>query len=71
MNGLADSLYNIYNYKKTTKELLESLNLKYKIENVMAKKLDVDRFIDYKMMDSKTLASQVQELQVILHEIHA
>ena len=48
MNGLADSLYNIYNYKKTTKELLESLNLKYKTENVMAKKLDVDRFIDYK-----------------------
>ena len=71
MNGLADSLYNIYNYKKTTKELLESLNQKYKIEDVGAKKLDVGRFIDYKMKDSKTLANQVQVLQVILHEIHA
>ena len=29
------------------------------------------RFLDYKMVDSKTVASQVQELQVILHKIHA
>ena len=28
-------------------------------------------FLDYKMVDSKTVVSQVQELQVILHEIHA
>ena len=29
------------------------------------------RFLDFKMIDSKIVASQVQELQVILHEIHA
>ena len=29
------------------------------------------RFLDYKMVDSKTVVSQVQELQVIPHEIHA
>ena len=29
------------------------------------------RFLDYKMVDSKTVVNQVQELQVILHEIHA
>ena len=29
------------------------------------------RFLDYKMVDSKTVVSQVQEIQVILHEIHA
>ena len=28
------------------------------------------RFLDYKMVDSKTVVSQVQELQGILHEIH-
>ena len=27
-------------------------------------------FLDYKMVDSKTVVSQVHELQVILHEIH-
>ena len=29
------------------------------------------RFLDFKMVDSKTLVNQVQELPVILHEIHA
>ena len=29
------------------------------------------RFLDYKMVDSNTMVNQVQELQVILHEIHA
>ena len=29
------------------------------------------RFLDYKIVDSKTVVNQVQELQVILHEIHA
>ena len=28
-------------------------------------------FLDYKMVDSKTVVSQVQEIQVILHERHA
>ena len=27
-------------------------------------------FLDYKIVDSKIAACQVQELQVILHEIH-
>ena len=29
------------------------------------------RFLDYKMVDSKTVVSQVEDLQVILHEIYA
>ena len=28
------------------------------------------RFLNYKMVDSKTMVSQIQELQLILHEIH-
>ena len=35
------------------------------------KKFVVGRFLDYKMVDSKTIISQIQDLQVILHEIHA
>ena len=29
------------------------------------------RFLDFKMVDSKAMVSQVQKLQVIIHEIHA
>ena len=39
--------------------------------NAGAKKFVVGRFLDYIMVDSKTVVSQVQKLQVILHEIHA
>ena len=31
----------------------------------------MSRFLDYKIVDSKTMVSEVQEFQVILHEIHA
>ena len=69
MNALTDSLYNVYLDKKTTKELWESLDQKYKTEDARAKKFVVGRFLDYKMVDSKTVVSKVQELQVILHEM--
>ena len=69
MNGLSDSLYNVYIGKKTTKELWESLDGKYKTEDAGTKKFVVGRFQDYKMVDSKTVISQVQELQIILSEI--
>ena len=29
------------------------------------------KFLDYKMLDSKTVIGQVKDLQVILHDIHA
>lgn len=71
MNSLADTLYNVYSAMKNTKELWESLDRKYKTEDTGAKKFIVGRFLDYKMVDSKTIINQVQELQVILYEILA
>ena len=70
MNGLTDTLYNVYYTKNSTKELWESLDRKYKTKDVGAKKFIMGRFLDFKMVDSKTVVSQVQELQVIIHEIH-
>ncbi|XP_073120925.1 uncharacterized protein [Henckelia pumila] len=71
LNGLADSLYNVYCEKKTAKELWESLDREYKTEDAGAKKFLVGRFLDFKMVDSKPVISQVQEIQVIFHEIHS
>ena len=39
MNGLADSLYNVYIEKQTTKELWESLDCKYKLKMPVSKSL--------------------------------
>ncbi|XP_048140251.1 uncharacterized protein LOC125316286 [Rhodamnia argentea] len=71
LNGLDNSLHNVYNPLKMAKELWESLGKKYKIENAGLKKFFVGKFLDFKMIDSKILLSQVQELQVIMHDIHA
>ena len=70
LNSLIDLLYNVYSIKKSTKELWESLDKKYKTEDAGTKKFVVGRSLNYKMVDSKTVVSQVQEIQVILHEIH-
>ena len=71
LNGLDNTLYNVDCTFNTARELWESLDKKYKTEDAWLKKFVVRKFLDYKMLDSKTLISQVQDLQVILHDIHA
>ncbi|GJZ54513.1 hypothetical protein Tco_0609398, partial [Tanacetum coccineum] len=44
---------------------------KYKTKDAGTKKFVVARFLDYKMDDSKIVITQVQDLQVLLHDIHA
>ncbi|GJX44598.1 retrovirus-related pol polyprotein from transposon TNT 1-94 [Tanacetum coccineum] len=71
LNGLINPLYNVYCKTTTAKELWVSLERKYKTEDAGTKKFVVARFLDYKMVDSKNVISQVQDLQVLLHDIHA
>lgn len=71
MNGLTDSLYNVYIAKKSAKELWESFDWKYQIKDASPKKFVVGRFLNFKMVNFKTVISQFQELLVILHEIYA
>ncbi|XP_049378212.1 uncharacterized protein LOC125842995 [Solanum stenotomum] len=56
---------------KTSKELWDALEKKYKIEDAGMKKFIVAKFLDYKMIDSKTVVTQIQELQVIIHDLLA
>ena len=71
LNGLSDELYSVYGGIKTAKELWHSLEKKYKTEDAGTKKFVVGKFLDFKMVDSKNVINQVQELQLIFHEIHA
>ncbi|GJV47163.1 hypothetical protein Tco_1437375 [Tanacetum coccineum] len=63
LNGLIDPLYNVYCKTTTAKELWESLERKYKTEDAGTKKFVVARFLDYKMVDSKNVISQVLEFK--------
>ncbi|PKI78445.1 hypothetical protein CRG98_001157 [Punica granatum] len=69
MNSFHDSLYSVYQGFTTAKGLWESLDRKYKLEDVGEKKFLVGQFLDFKMVDSRIIMSQVQEFQVLLHEI--
>ncbi|XP_012487906.1 uncharacterized protein LOC105801121 [Gossypium raimondii] len=69
LNSLSNELYEVYNIKKTTKELWESLNHKYKIEDADAKKFLVAKFLNFVMVDSKVIVNQVQKFQLIIHGI--
>ena len=57
LNGLNDSLYNIYSLITTAKKLWASLDKKYKTEDADTKKIIVGQFLEYKMVDNKTAVS--------------
>ncbi|KAF3684750.1 putative phosphoserine aminotransferase, chloroplastic-like [Capsicum annuum] len=59
LNGLQDDLYNVYSGTKTSKELWRTLERKYKTEDAGIKKFLVARFLDFKMIDNKSVVSQV------------
>lgn len=57
LNGLHDLLHHVYSNLKIARELLESFDHKYKGEDAEVKKFVIDRFLDYKVVDSKTVLS--------------
>jgi len=64
LNGLDNTLYNVYSSIKSTKALWEDLEKRknnYKDEDVGMKKFIVIKFLDLEMIDSRTVMSQVQE----------
>ncbi|KAK3003345.1 hypothetical protein RJ639_019862 [Escallonia herrerae] len=69
--GLDNALYNVYSRMVNAKALWESLERKYKMKDASSKKFVVGKFLDFKIVDSKTVISQVQEFQLNLHDFHA
>ncbi|PHT66184.1 hypothetical protein T459_30609 [Capsicum annuum] len=59
LSGLQDDLYNVYSGTKLTKELWRALERKYKTKDVGTKKFFVARFLEYKMIDNKSVVFQV------------
>ena len=42
--------------------------MKYKLEDAKPKKFLVEKFLDYKMIDIKLVANQIEELQIIISD---
>ncbi|GAV82165.1 UBN2_2 domain-containing protein [Cephalotus follicularis] len=72
LNALSNSLYDVYEInfaEKTTKDLCEDLESKYKTEDAEHKKFLVSKLFDFNMLDSKSIMSQVNQLQYIRNQI--
>ncbi|XP_070047385.1 uncharacterized protein [Nicotiana tomentosiformis] len=69
LSGLEDDMYNVYSNVETSKEPWIALEKKYKTEDVGLKKFVATKFLDYKMVDNKSVITQVQKLQVIIHDL--
>ncbi|KAF3643140.1 hypothetical protein T459_14865 [Capsicum annuum] len=59
LNSLQDDLRNVYSGIKMSKELWGVQERKYKTENAGTKKFFVARFLEFKMIDKKSVVSQV------------
>jgi len=68
LNRMDDTLYDVYAAFKTVREVWESLEEKYKTEDVGSKKFVVGRFLDFKMVDFKPVLKQVEDVQKIIQK---
>ncbi|KAK9033708.1 hypothetical protein V6N11_049893 [Hibiscus sabdariffa] len=71
LNGLHDSLYRVYDVYKTAKALWTALDHKYKAEDAGTKMHMVAKFLNFTMVDSRSIVTQAEELQLIIHGILA
>nr|GEW80463.1 hypothetical protein [Tanacetum cinerariifolium] len=67
LNALEDFLYDIYSTFATA--IWESLEKKYRTQVACSKKYVVGKFLNFKMNDAKPVVKQVEELQIIVHEM--
>jgi hypothetical protein len=75
LNGLSDSLFDIYQISGSAKELWEKLETRYMLEDATSKKFLVSQFNNYNMVDSRPVMEQLYELERILnnykqHKMH-
>ncbi|GKB58715.1 zinc finger, CCHC-type containing protein, partial [Tanacetum coccineum] len=66
LNGMFDSLFDVYQNVETSKELWDTLEAKYMAEDASSKKFFVSNFTNYKMTDSRPILEQYNELLGIL-----
>ncbi|GJT78629.1 hypothetical protein Tco_1045354 [Tanacetum coccineum] len=66
LNGMSDSLFDLYQNVESGKQLWDSLEAKYMVDDASSKKLFVSDFTNYKMTDSRPVMEQYNELLGIL-----
>ncbi|GJX56437.1 hypothetical protein Tco_0286334 [Tanacetum coccineum] len=60
LNGMSDSLFDIYQNVESFKELWDSLEAKYMVEDASSKKFLVSNFTNYKITDSRPVGTNTR-----------
>ncbi|XP_019226400.1 PREDICTED: uncharacterized protein LOC109207855 [Nicotiana attenuata] len=60
LSGLEDDLYNVYSFMKTSRELWNAFEKKYKTEDAGLKKFVAAKFLDFKMIDGMVINEAFQ-----------
>lgn len=66
LNGMCDTLFDIYQNVESAKELWETLQAKYMAEDSSSKKFLVSDFMNYRMIDGRSVMEQYNECLGIL-----
>ncbi|XP_010684154.1 uncharacterized protein LOC104898750 [Beta vulgaris subsp. vulgaris] len=69
LNAMSDTLFDIYQYVESAKELWGALEAKYVAEDASSKKFLVSNFNSYKMIDGRSVMEQFHEVQHMLNQI--
>lgn len=67
LNGMSDSLFDIYQSSPSAKDLWDKLETRYMREDATSKKFLVSHFNNYKMVDNKSVMEQLYEIERILN----
>ncbi|KAI9182168.1 hypothetical protein LWI28_022705 [Acer negundo] len=67
-NAMSDAFFDQYHNVATTKEIWDSLEAKYMVEDATSKKFLASKFFDYKMVDSKRVVERFYEIKHILNQ---
>ncbi|CAM8925981.1 unnamed protein product [Rhodiola kirilowii] len=68
LNGMSDPLFDLYQNVKSAKELWDALETKYMQEYASSKKFLVSNFNSYKMVNTRPVMEQFNELTRILRQ---
>lgn len=75
LNGMSDSLFDIYQGETSANSLWDKLETRYMQEDATSKKFLVTHFNNYKMFDNRPIMEQMHEIERILnnykqHKMH-
>src|SRR4051812_19207939 len=67
LNIVFDRIFDLYCTVNDPRELWEALDFKYKAEEQGTNKYLIDQYLEFKMVDNKSIMDQIHELQVIVN----